>query len=182
MLASAHIAAATRQSRISSPRLGTNQAGGSCGRPTNLNPMRNGYPKVWSRRACGRLAGSRAGAWRFGRFVPQSTIACSRAWLHGFERVEIGVGPQHEDAVELLLLLDLIGINREVLTGDRLQVAPKAGVADQRITRPFPFFSSLLDDSFGTRPRASMARAISLATHLGGRTGLPSQRDRPRKL
>jgi hypothetical protein len=52
---------------------------------------------------------------------------------HGFERVEIGVGPQHEDAVELLLLLDLVGINREVLIADRLQVAPKAGVADQRL-------------------------------------------------
>ena len=27
---------------------------------------------------------------------------------HGFERIEIGVGAQHEDAVELLVLLDLV--------------------------------------------------------------------------
>ena len=52
---------------------------------------------------------------------------------HGLERIEIGVGAQHEDAVELLLFLDLVGIDREVLIADRLQVAPKAGVADQRL-------------------------------------------------
>ena len=40
---------------------------------------------------------------------------------HGLERIEIGVGAQHEDAVEFLLLLDLIGIDREVLIADRLQ-------------------------------------------------------------
>ena len=34
----------------------------------------------WSHRACGRSGGSRAGAWRFGRFAPRSTTACSRAW------------------------------------------------------------------------------------------------------
>ena len=32
-----------------------------------------------------------------------------------------------------VLLLDLVGIDREVLVADRLQVAPKAGVADQRL-------------------------------------------------
>jgi hypothetical protein len=52
---------------------------------------------------------------------------------HGFERVEIAVGTQHEDAIELLLFRDLVGVNREVLIADRLQVAPKAGVADQRL-------------------------------------------------
>ena len=50
---------------------------------------------------------------------------------HGLERIEISVGAQHEDAVEFLLLLDLVGIDREVLVADRLQVAPKAGVADE---------------------------------------------------
>ena len=35
--------------------------------------------------------------------------------------------------MEVLLLLDLVGIDREVLIADRLQVAPKAGVADQRL-------------------------------------------------
>jgi hypothetical protein len=52
---------------------------------------------------------------------------------HGFERVEIGVGAQHEDAIELLLLLDLVGIDGEVLIAHRFQVTPKAGVADQRL-------------------------------------------------
>jgi hypothetical protein len=52
---------------------------------------------------------------------------------HGFERVELGVGTQHEDAIEPLLFLDLVGIDREVLIADRLQVTPKAGVADQRL-------------------------------------------------
>ena len=31
------------------------------------------------------------------------------------------------------IFLDLVGIDREVLIADRLQVAPKAGVADQRL-------------------------------------------------
>ena len=35
----------------------------------------------WSRRACGRSAGSRTGAWRCERSAPPSTAACSRAWL-----------------------------------------------------------------------------------------------------
>jgi hypothetical protein len=52
---------------------------------------------------------------------------------HGLERVEIGVCAQQEDAVELPLLLDLIGIDREVLVADGLEIAPKAGVADQRL-------------------------------------------------
>jgi hypothetical protein len=52
---------------------------------------------------------------------------------HGFERVEIGVGAQHEDAVEPFVLLDLIGIDPEVILADRLQVAAIAGVADQRL-------------------------------------------------
>jgi hypothetical protein len=37
---------------------------------------------------------------------------------HGLERIEIGVGAQNEDAVELPLLLDLVGIDREVLVAD----------------------------------------------------------------
>jgi hypothetical protein len=41
------------------------------------------------------------------------------------------VGTQHENAVELLLHLDLVWIDREVLLADRLEIAPKAGVADQ---------------------------------------------------
>jgi hypothetical protein len=52
---------------------------------------------------------------------------------HGLERVEIGVGAQHEDAVELLLLLDLVEVDRKVLLADRLEIAPKAGVADQSL-------------------------------------------------
>jgi len=39
----------------------------------------------------------------------------------------------HEDAVELPLLLDLIGIDGEALGADRLEVAAKAGVADERL-------------------------------------------------
>src|SRR3974377_193221 len=36
-----------------------------------------------------------------------------------------------KDAVKFLLLLDLVGVDREVLVADRPQIAPKAGVADQ---------------------------------------------------
>jgi hypothetical protein len=52
---------------------------------------------------------------------------------HGFERVEIGVGAQHEDAIELLLFLNLVGVDCEVLVADRLQIAAVAGIADQRL-------------------------------------------------
>src|SRR5262245_2373416 len=38
-----------------------------------------------------------------------------------------------KEAVELLLLLDLVGIDGEVLIADRFQVTLKAGVADQRL-------------------------------------------------
>ena len=38
---------------------------------------------------------------------------------HGFQRIEVGVGTQHEDAIEFLLLLDLVGIDCEVLIADR---------------------------------------------------------------
>ena len=65
----------------------------------------------------------------------EQVLGCSEGLLHrpqllvaehGLEWIEIGVGAQHEDAVELLLLLDLVGVDREVLVADRLQVAPKA--------------------------------------------------------
>jgi hypothetical protein len=52
---------------------------------------------------------------------------------HGLERIEIGVGAQHEDAVELALLLDLVGINRKILLADGLEIPPNTGVADQRL-------------------------------------------------
>jgi hypothetical protein len=65
-----------------------------------------------------------------GRSAPPSTAACSRACL---ERIEIGVGAQHEDAVELALLLDLVGINRKILLADGLEIPPSTGVADQRL-------------------------------------------------
>src|SRR6266481_3575991 len=52
---------------------------------------------------------------------------------HGFERVEIGVGAQHENAVEPFLVLNLVRVDREVLIADRLQVAAIAGVADERL-------------------------------------------------
>jgi hypothetical protein len=48
---------------------------------------------------------------------------------------------QHEDAIEVLLLLGLVGIDREVLVAERLQVAAEAGVADQRLvarSEPMP--------------------------------------------
>ena len=48
--------------------------------------------------------------------------------------VEIGVGAQHEDAIEPFPLLDLIGIDREVILDDRLQVAAITGVADRRFS------------------------------------------------
>ena len=52
---------------------------------------------------------------------------------HGGERVEIGIGAQHEDAVEFFVLLDLIRIDPEVILADRLQAASIADVADQRL-------------------------------------------------
>ncbi len=68
---------------------------------------------------------------------------------HGFERVEIGIGARHEDAVELLLLFDLGGIDREVLVADRLEITPVAGVDHQRLvarTRPVKVaFAKLYD-------------------------------------
>ena len=86
----------------------------------------------WSRRACGRSGGSRAGAWRFGRFLhgPQLLVA-----EHGFERV---IGAQHEDAVEPLLLLDLVGVDREVLVADRPQVAAEPIHQSPRGNRSLP--------------------------------------------
>ena len=73
---------------------------------------------------------SRGGAWRTEGLLHRPKLLVAE---HGLERVEIGIGAQHEDAVELLLLLDLVGIDREVLAADRLEVTPKAGVADQRL-------------------------------------------------
>ncbi len=59
---------------------------------------------------------------------PQSLVG-----EHGLERVEIGIGAQYEDAVELLLLLDLVGVDGEALAADRFEVAAKAGIADERL-------------------------------------------------
>jgi hypothetical protein len=55
---------------------------------------------------------------------------------HGFERVELGIGAQHEDAVEPLLLFDLCRVDREVLLANRLQIPAVAGIADQRLVTP----------------------------------------------
>src|SRR5215469_17825524 len=51
---------------------------------------------------------------------------------HGLERVQVGVGAQHEDAVELLVLLDPVGINREMIVANGLEITAVPGVADQR--------------------------------------------------
>ena len=53
---------------------------------------------------------------------------------HGLEWVEVGIGAQHEDAVELPLLLDLVGIEGEALAAGRLEVAAKAGIADSALS------------------------------------------------
>jgi hypothetical protein len=52
---------------------------------------------------------------------------------HGRKRIEVGIGPQHEDAVELGVLSDLVGIDREVIIADRPEVTAIAGIADQRL-------------------------------------------------
>jgi hypothetical protein len=39
---------------------------------------------------------------------------------HGFERIEVGVGVQDEDAVELRFLGHLVGIDSEAVLADRL--------------------------------------------------------------
>src|SRR6195256_2505190 len=96
---------------------------------TSARKLQNTWPRMVS-----------SNLWKIG--VESRCLAVRKSLLHhpqllvaehGFEWVEIGVGTQHEDAVELLLLLDLVGVDREVLVADRLQVAPKAGVADQRL-------------------------------------------------
>jgi hypothetical protein len=61
--------------------------------------------REWSHPDYGRSAASTAEALLCGRSVRSSTTACSRA-EHDLERIEIGVGAEHEDAVELLLFLD----------------------------------------------------------------------------
>src|ERR1700739_637874 len=60
---------------------------------------------------------------------------------HGLEWIEIGIGAQHEDAVELLLLLDLVGVERKVLLADRLsrvgaRVQPRSKPDRRRPWRP----------------------------------------------
>ena len=52
---------------------------------------------------------------------------------HGGERIEVGVGAQHEDAVELGVLLGLGGVDGEVAVAFGLEEAAEAGVADQRL-------------------------------------------------
>jgi hypothetical protein len=56
-------------------------------------------------------------------------LCCSKGLLHrlqllvaehSLQETEIDVGPQHEDAVELLLRLDLVGVDRKVLLADRV--------------------------------------------------------------
>jgi hypothetical protein len=62
---------------------------------------------------------------------------------HRFDRYRCG--PRHENAIELLLSRDSIGVNREALIADHLQVAPKAGrdkdlrgSLSVRLIRPYP--------------------------------------------
>jgi hypothetical protein len=61
----------------------------------------------------------------------ERVFSCSEGLLHrpqllvaenGHQRIEVGVGALHEDAIEFLLLLDLVGIDCEVLIADRVQV------------------------------------------------------------
>ena len=49
---------------------------------------------------------------------------------HGVERVEVGIGAQHEDAIELRVALDLGLIDGEVVFAYRLEVAPVPGIAN----------------------------------------------------
>ena len=55
---------------------------------------------------------------------------------HGCEWVEVGVGAQHENAVEPLLLFNVCSIDREVLLADRLHIAAVADIADERLAAP----------------------------------------------
>jgi hypothetical protein len=50
---------------------------------------------------------------------------------HGLQRV--GVGAQHDDAVEFPVLLDLVEIDGEAIVVDRLKIAAIAGVAHHRL-------------------------------------------------
>src|SRR5690348_12358288 len=50
---------------------------------------------------------------------------------HSFAGVEIGIGAQHEDAVELRLTVDLCRVDGKVPIANRLQIASEACVADQ---------------------------------------------------
>ena len=57
---------------------------------------------------------------------------------HSLQGIEIGVGTQHEDAVELLLRLDLFGVDREVLLASRgsaLRRGPPGGFGADGVRR-----------------------------------------------
>ena len=52
---------------------------------------------------------------------------------HGGQRIEVGVGAQHEHAVEPGVFVSLAAIDREVTVADGLEEATVPGVADQRL-------------------------------------------------
>src|SRR5262245_23939416 len=54
---------------------------------------------------------------------------------HGEQRVEIGVGTEHEDAIELGILLSLRAIDRKVVIAYRLEEASVSD-ADRRAHQP----------------------------------------------
>jgi hypothetical protein len=100
---------------------------------------------------------------------------------HGFEWVQVSVGAQHEDAIELLVLLDPVGIDCEVIVADGLEIAaentaypcPRRGLDDPRSLAR----GSRYRDS-GIRAGSSNARRVSfgtwldqLATELSSRIG-----------
>ena len=86
------------------------------------------HGREWSRRAHGNRARGEQALRGSERVLhhPQMFVA-----KHGFERREIGVGVQHEDSVELCVLLRLGAIDDEMVVVWRREKAPIALVADK---------------------------------------------------
>jgi hypothetical protein len=52
---------------------------------------------------------------------------------HLIQRLELGVGAQHEDAIELRIVLNFGSIDGKVVFPDRLEIATVTGIANQRL-------------------------------------------------
>jgi hypothetical protein len=96
-------------------------------RPSSANAVFQGFLQHQSQKTAERVAADCLVELVKDRSRQEQVLRCPKCLLHrpqlfiaqhGIERIEIGVGAQHEDAVELLVLLDLVGIDCEVIFAD----------------------------------------------------------------